>query len=511
MELKLNNKVFEYMGAVYKNSFTHEVTTESIIPDSLPDAQRIIDTEAIVCLSGKEVDTGRVTVTGVVDTSVIYADDEGRIKRTEINIPFTVTSDSGGITVNSKAVATVRLASADTRLLNPRKMLVRCDVLLDVTCYDPRETQLWLPPEDDECPVELLTEEREGLVLTDVTEKTFTITEEYSFPPAKPPVGEILKTKVDFELDEYKGVGNKVILKGTAKAQVLYRPERGGEPASIEFSTVFSQIVELGTQSDGMEFKALLVPTGIYFNSDALFSQEDRKITLEAHVLAQCLAYRKESLSCITDAYSSKYEIAAETASVEIDSAGDAVETVELVRDMIETTRQPGNIVSISAMPGVVYKTLEESGLELKSTVAVNILYMSEDGVLLSASKKLNVSAGLSVSGGADYAVSARVQGEPFAVISTDGIEVKLNVAFKAESYNMMSVNGLSAINVDTENPKDLSELPSLVLKRFTQGDTLWSLAKKYCSVTELIRKANGLDAGSEPELDSMLIIPKKR
>jgi hypothetical protein len=499
MELKLNKKSFEYMGTVFRSCFTHEVTTESIIPDSLPDAERIIGTEAMVYIRNKEPENGRLTVAGMVDAYVIYADDEGRVRRTQISEQFGTSVDNSGVTVDSKAVVTMRIASADARLLNPRKMLVRCDVLLNVECYEPRRAELFLPPEEGTYPVELLTEEREATVLGDMAEKTFSVTGEYSLPSGKPAVGEILSASVRAELED----DTSAMLKGMVKARLLYRPERGGAPETVEFSTAFSQLMEFGGDCTG--FRASIVPTAVYLTTDSLYDSEDRRIVLEVNALAQCLAYRKETVACITDAYSCGYEVETQTGETEIDTACSAVNINGQVREIIETSREPRDIVSVSACPGVVYT----GGGELKTTVTASVLYMSEDGVLLSASKKLNASAELPESEGA--VTAAMIQGEPLAVISAGGIEIKLNVGFRAETSSPVTAAGLTAITVDTDSPKDQTDRPSLVLRRFGEGDTLWTLAKRYSSVSGLIAGRNGFEPGTEPEIGSMLIIPRKR
>ncbi len=130
--------------------------------------------------------------------------------------------------------------------------------------------------------------------------------------------------------------------------------------------------------------------------------------------------------------------------------------------------------------------------------------------MLLSASKKLTASAELPGSEGAVTA-AAVIQGEPLAVISAGGIEIKLNGGFRAETSSPVTAAGLTAITVDTDSPKDQTDRPSLVLRRFGEGDTLWTLAKRYSSVSGLIAGANGFEPGTEPEIGTMLIIPRKR
>jgi len=511
MELKLKNKLCEYMGAAHRVSFTHEVTSESVIPDSLPDAQRVITTDAMVYIRGKETDSGRVTVTGVVDASIIYADEEGRLKRTELQLPFSVGSENDAIPDDGVTVVDLRLSSADTRLLNPRKLLVRCDVLIDLVCCDRRSVTLYGSPEEPEDQVQLLCESREVTLLSDVTEKTFLIAEEYSLPAAKPPVGEVLKSKVELELGEVNAAGGKAIIKGSARAQILYRPERGGAPVAAEFTTVFSQAMDLEGQPDAAELRAMLTPTAVYFNTDGLFAADDRRISMEANVVAQCLVYRRERLEYITDAYSCGWELTSKSAEETISTTLEPWEASSLVRDSVELTRQPESVISVSADPGIVYKSRNGDSYELKSTVNVNIIYMSEDGVLLSAVKKVPVSASMPAPSDADYSIILTVQGAPYAVVTATGVEVKFNVRFTAQGIKNETVTGLSAISIDTSNPKDQTSLPSIVLKRFAAGDTLWLLAKRYCSAEELIRAANGLEGDAVPQIGEMVIIPKKR
>jgi LysM repeat protein len=111
----------------------------------------------------------------------------------------------------------------------------------------------------------------------------------------------------------------------------------------------------------------------------------------------------------------------------------------------------------------------------------------------------------------ADYSIILTVQGAPYAVVTATGVEVKFNVRFTAQGIKNETVTGLSAISIDTSSPKDQTSLPSIVLKRFAAGDTMWLLAKRYCSAEELIRAANGLEGDAVPQIGEMVIIPKKR
>ena len=57
------------------------------------------------------------------------------------------------------------------------------------------------------------------------------------------------------------------------------------------------------------------------------------------------------------------------------------------------------------------------------------------------------------------------------------------------------------------ENQTPDPNRPNLILQR-SNGETLWDLAKRYGSVMEEIRSANGLSGNEEPMPGQMLLIP---
>jgi hypothetical protein len=167
----------------------------------------------------------------------------------------------------------MRIASADARLLNPRKMLVRCDVLLNVECYAPRRAELFLPPEEGTYPVELLTEEREATVLGDMAEKTFSVTGEYSLPSGKPAVGEILSASVRAELED----DTSAMLKGMVKARLLYRPERAARRRLWSFQR---RSPSSWSSAATAPIQGLHRPHGGVSNHRFPYDSEDRRIVL---------------------------------------------------------------------------------------------------------------------------------------------------------------------------------------------------------------------------------------
>ena len=246
MELELNTTHLNCYDTVLDTTLFHEETLETIVPDACPDILRIVDCEAMVCLKGKEAQEGRAEISGSVRAAVLYLPDgaEG-VRRMTVTIPFTCSVEALGIHAGCLVTAMPRVHSADARSLNPRKVLTRVDLAVEVSVFA-RQTESLC--DGVTCPAEggiqQLTETQNAYLVTAVEEKPFSFSDDVSISGTKPRVEELLKSRADIECSESKLIGNKLIFKGEVHLQLLYRdPSNTLCPAS--FDLPFSQIMEV--------------------------------------------------------------------------------------------------------------------------------------------------------------------------------------------------------------------------------------------------------------------------
>ena len=79
------------------------------------------------------------------------------------------------------------------------------------------------------------------------------------------------------------------------------------------------------------------------------------------------------------------------------------------------------------------------------------------------------------------------------------------------EAVNRVKRVCISAAKVDTESPKDLTGVPSLVLRCLGRQETAWDLAKKYNTTIAAILAANQLEGEGDIPREKLLLIPRKR
>lgn len=511
MDLNLRQEEIKYIRQICKTNFTKEETAEVIVPDALPDIMRILDTDAAVLLRSKEADNGRLTIAGIVSTSVIYIPDGvSGVRKMETNIPFSVSIDNPDITQDSKMIVNITLASADAKAVNPRKIMLRANLTINAACYAADKFQFSTDVENgEEHGLEVQHKSSNLQFISDVCEKTFILSDEYKLPSAKAPIAEVLKTVVKLRSEDAKNVGSKIIFKGTADIMMYYRDE-AGELESAEFSTTFSQIIETEFDGEGTyDIETML--TGVYVTTESNSADEERNILIELHAVAQCVVYTERDLNYIFDTYSTKYTINAETTEREIICYSDTENVNELVRGTIEIPAIVRNIIGTNIHVGMV--TVEQIGNEKKIRCDVNasVTFMAEDGRLLTCNKKFAAEKTVACESNIILYAEAWCGSEIYTALSSEGIDIRLPINFKIESFAAERLPMITLISCDNNTAIDFSGKPSVILKRVERGDTLWKLAKQYNSQVCLIKEANGIEDEYNLEIGRLLIIPRKK
>ena len=88
MEAKLKCEKFNHYSCVYKNSVNREETSESVVPDVMPDIAEILDTESSIYLRSKTIQNGKVGIEAAIQSCVLYlAEDSNEIFKLELTKP----------------------------------------------------------------------------------------------------------------------------------------------------------------------------------------------------------------------------------------------------------------------------------------------------------------------------------------------------------------------------------------------------------------------------------------
>ena len=510
MDIYLNRDKINYVRSVLNTTLAQEETMEMIVPDALPDMLRIADTDATVFLRSKSTDSGRVSVSGVVAATVIYCPEgESGVRKIELEIPFTASAGDAEISQNTKVVAGVSVSFADASMINQRKLVARVNLLTELACYNDAELMISSGfDEDKDAGIELLTDSFDIFTTTGIREKTFVISDELTVPSTSPPIGEILKYRISLSPDDTKVVGSKLILRGTAGVSLLYSPQGGGEMAKSDFSTEFSQIVELDNTVGDSSFHISLMPTNAYLDAEqSPHNPDGRLLSLEIHAVAQCVTSERKNFSAISDMYSTKYKLEQATTDYIFDNLNTS-KAGAVFHGVMETPTPVARVVALNVHAGAVTHAPENT---LRAPLNVGVVYVSDDGRIMPCVRQYDVEANADISPGAKCSVNASCGKDVYGVAVGNGIELRIPVEFAVTELVQRQIRSLVGLSYDEANPVDHSKTPSLIVYRAAKGDSLWKLAKKHNSTSKLILNANEIEREENVGVGQLLIIPKKR
>ena len=189
MELEFETNQLSYWKRAFCNTAAQEQTQEVIVPDSFPDAARVVYCTAQALLRSKEIRDGSAVVTGAIRAACLYVPEEEQTPRAlDAYIPFSLRIDEPALTQQMKTLLELRVRSADARLVNSRKLLIRVSIGCRMTGYeDTIETYQSVKSAPEQIQIHDLTYHM--VLASAIAEKPFSFSEEVELPAAKEPVG----------------------------------------------------------------------------------------------------------------------------------------------------------------------------------------------------------------------------------------------------------------------------------------------------------------------------------
>ena len=507
MELELERIQLNGCRPVLDATVCHEETLEMIVPDACPDILRICDTEGTACLGGKEAQDGRVALSGTVRTAVLYQPDgaEGT-RRMEVSIPFSCGADGAQLTDACRVVAVPRVQSAETRILNPRKVLVKVNLAVCVQAYAPVSDELCAQISAPEsASVEQLCESCCVYQVSCVQEKPFAFSDDVTISSGKPEAEELLKSRIGLRCGESKVIGGKLIFKGEAALQLLYRTA-GDMLCTADYVLPFSQIMEVSSTGEecGCQMQVALT------EMECRLSGDGRSVSVALGLLAQAAVWEEHNVQLLTDAYSTSCDLAVESRSYNMDQLLDQGVRNQAVREILETGAAVKSVCDAYVCMGGVNKSREGERLTLSAQARVTVLYMTQENMLSSVTRTLQIPCQLELPEDAVCTGRCECGGEVYAAPAAGGVEVRFSAEFRYLACSERSLMGISNISLDEGSPRDMTRRPSVILRMAGGGERLWDIAKACGTTIREIQQANEL---GEEELPAgqLLLIPHKR
>ncbi len=499
METALKTNIYEHLAPVWSGSFSRDLTSESIVPDAMPDVAGVLDADGVITLRSKETEQGAVSLAASLSVSVLYVPDSGgALQCLAMTIPVELRTDAPGADMDCQTVARVRLRSIDAKMVNSRKLSVRADVDCEATVYQKRSLEIASGLETENEAVHILTKTASASVVADVREKTFVVTDDYPLPAGLPAVERILSQRVDTVVEDVKYVSGKVVFRGRVRSALVFAgPE--GQVAAGRYETEFSQIMEVATQAEDVLGTVTMQFTGVYF--DLPERDGDGQVKAELHLVAQTVCREPKEIAYIADIYSNRTVLIGQTGPISVTGGVQPISMRQTVTGSAELLGAAGEVLSVSASVGNV----TADGGTVRTTVNVRAIVRQDGGGFTAARCRLAAEFTADLPAGAALQGVTVTTADVYCSVAGGSLDVRTVLQMDASAVTARSVMAVTGVTEDQDAFAKLPAAPSVTLARLEPGADMWAVAKKYRSTVEAIAAANGeRQAG-------LILIPKAR
>ena len=307
MELKVFRDILYAGGGCCTVKAEIPVETEILISDYLPQVFKIVKCFARPVVLQKQLQPGKLTLEGYIRCTVYYQGEDGAgLCQTEQKIPFNKALDLPSFSFTSwSASVEGETEYINCRAVNPRRIEVRGAYGLVASVSTQCSTEAVTALAD--CGIQQRQATLRGVKRAAVLDKLMAADGTVAFdqPPAA-----ILDVSGSAAVGEMKILNGKAVVKGEIHAQCAWRAKGSAALLGQAATIPFNQILDVEGLTEDCLCQCAVEPVGF-----AVAEGEDGSPgKLTATSMLHLRAWRPYELNCVTDAFSTQYQVRSESA-----------------------------------------------------------------------------------------------------------------------------------------------------------------------------------------------------
>ncbi len=498
MEVNFENKIIEVYRELPKQTRQIQLSAESVVPDTDDDIGKAACVQTMVLLKSKDLTARGVLVSGEAIASFLYiTETQDKVSCVKLSKSFTIEYEVPDLGENAVAQINLSVVCAEAKVINPRKVCVNFEILGELSCYIPEKLNVESGFKTEACPGLHAKYETANLkTINAVCEKTMSLSEQFNFPSGKPKPEKLISNSVEFIVNEYQLVGTKVIVKGNASINVYYLSNEVNYPVKAEFSTGFSQILDIGEEEMDSCFIAPSL-TGTYFDlADSI--NGEKMVDVELYAVLQLVCRSSREVVYIVDAYSNLMPANCIRDKTGIRAISDSRKIKLSTDERLSIMDDCADVLSLF----VSVNRIQQEQSKLKSSLNIDVVYRSNSGQLSSARRSVELETECSLN---DYKISSVRLTEQYLRPDGQYLDAHFSMEITCMIYETVEMDKIISVELDEQELLDFEKFPTLTLVR-CDGESLWELAKQYHSSVDKISSYNSLDGELKGR---MVLIPK--
>lgn len=481
------------------------IESDVIIPDIKPDILNTITSSGNVCIYRKEMNGQKLRFDGTIATYIMYLADaeEGKIRSLQTNLDFSEGIEFRDVSQNASAELNVLVKSIECKILNGRKIHIKAILEVNASIYQNENVEI-IQELDDNANIQKMTEKTKISSL--VGEGSTKIFAKDTFMiDNTDDLAEILKVEIKILNHDYKISYHKVLLKADLMIKILYLTEDKRIKA-IENRIPVMGFVEIQDVKDEDLCDIRYEMRNIIIKPNQV---EEHSIYAECEIDAELKMYHNTEVELLQDIYSTERCLKCKKNEFRI------VQREEKIREkFILQERQKIDAI----INKTIYDTKIESRInEIEKTngkiqyigeVEIEFIFQGENASNIDTRRIILpfdfVVENPKIETNSKMKTNIEVLADQFVIEPDDQVSIKIELGFVIDISNFNQYDLIEQIEMTEEE----LQRHGMVIYFVKEHDTLWEIAKRFCSTVDEIKRVNEIEDERNLKIGKKLYIP---
>ncbi len=505
-ELKLTRDAVCVTETLLDTAAEQPVELDYSLPDYYPSIFRLLKTSIRPVIQQTRISGKSLTLDGVCRITVLYlGEEDNSLQAVEQTMPFSKTLELKGECDAPVIRCSCRCYHAGGRAVSPRRLDIRGGVSIRARVTGQRELPVVSAASGSG--IQLHTTLLSLCGKRRSAQKPFTVSEDLELPQSKPPFGTLLASRDAVRMEDCKIIANKVICRGELCCHLLYLPDGGGQPETMEYTVPISQIADLPGVDEGDRIDARFEPAGLTLEAIPGGENGCRHLSAEWNLILNCVSDQNRDMAIADDAFSTRCPTELSRTPALAERMVGSVNLSQTVRGEMNT-EPVSQVLDLLCNIGEISARAENGAVIVNGTLEVTALCLDRDGVPFTADKTLpfEFPADCSCNGELSFSPMVQILSAGYAITGEAAVEARIQLQVTGAVCEKLPISGITDIALDEEAAVPP---PSSALRLYfgEPGEALWDIARRFGASMAAVMEENELDSETLPERQ-MLLIP---
>lgn len=487
------------------------------VPDIKPDVGRMIQSKGDVQAEEVRLNDGHAFLKGRLQADFLYVGEEdGRVYSLTATLPMEETLNLDGIVNGDKLRLKWEIEDLSIHIIHSRKLNIKAVVTFYASVDE--LVGIRLPESVDDETVSVQKKQMQLLSLVIHKKDTLRLKEEITLASNKPNVAELIWYTVEVRGLDLRPEENIIRAKGEIFVFVLYiGDDEGGTLQWMEHSIPFHGEVECPGCTAEMipNLEASIIDQTLEVKPDA--DGEERVLQADLVLELDMKLYREEEHHVIMDVYTPFRQCIPKGKTEELESL--LIRNFSRCRlsDRVEVKETQGKILQICHSQGKIKvdkSQIVKDGILVEGIVRLKVLYIVGNDAMPFYSMEAmlpfsHVVEARGIKENSMYYLHTDLEQLSTTMADSNEIEIRATIGLNVLVIQRMTEQILDRVEEQPLDKEKIRSMPGITVYIVKPGDSLWNIAKKFCTTVEEICQMNELE-GERISMGQPLLLVKK-